>query len=201
MRENFVYRYGDNLYVNLTNKCCNSCDFCIRKNGDGIGDSGCLWLDREPAAKECIDLIEEFLHEEKGFNEVVFCGYGEPTYCLDNMIKIADYVHSVGKKTRLNTNGLGSLINDKDVAKELKGKLDVVSVSLNADNEVSYDKICHSVYGTAAFEEMLNFAKECKDLGINTVLSIVAVPGVDIEKCKELSERIGVPLRVREYIK
>lgn len=83
MKDNFVYRYGDNLYVNLTNRCCNDCTFCIRNNGDGIGDSGCLWLDREPTAEECIDRIKA----AGDYSELVFCGYGEPTYRVDEMVK------------------------------------------------------------------------------------------------------------------
>jgi len=111
MGENFVYRYGDNLYVNLTNKCCNDCTFCIRNNGDGIGDSGDLWLSREPSAQEVIDGIKK--HGE--FNELVFCGYGEPTYKVAEMVEVAAFAHSLGKKTRLNTNGLGNLINKRDL--------------------------------------------------------------------------------------
>ena len=86
MSENFVYRYGENLYVNLTNKCSNACTFCIRNNGDGIGDSGNLWLSREPSAKEVIDLIDSF----DNYEEVVFCGYGEPTYKIDEMVEVAN---------------------------------------------------------------------------------------------------------------
>ena len=81
MSENFVYRYGDNLYVNLTNKCCNDCTFCIRNNGDGIGDSGDLWLSREPSSDEVIEAIKR--HGE--YVELVFCGYGEPTYKTKEM--------------------------------------------------------------------------------------------------------------------
>lgn len=200
MRENFVYRYGDNLYVNLTNRCPNACSFCIRKNGDGIGDSGCLWLDREPSAKDCIELIES-LSKDGPYGEVVFCGYGEPTYRIGEMLEIAEYVHSVGKKNRLNTNGLGSVIQKRNIVPELKGKIDEISVSLNCDNAADYDKICHSVYGERAFYKMLEFTKACIENGIETVLSVVAVDGVNVEKCKEVAKFIGAPLRVREYIK
>ena len=154
MGENFVYRYGDNLYVNLTNRCCNDCVFCIRNNGDGIGDSGDLWLSREPSADEVIEGIKK--HGE--FNELVFCGYGEPTY------------------------------------RE-------VSVSLNNDNAESYDRVCRSIYGLHAFAAMLEFTAECVKAGIETIMSVVAVDGVNIDKCRAIAEKTGAKLRVREYIK
>lgn len=196
MNDNFVYRYGDNLYINLTNKCCNACDFCIRKNGDGIGDSGNLWLSREPSAAEVCSLIDTF----GDYDEIVFCGYGEPTYKLAEMLEVAAYVHKEGKKTRLNTNGLGSLINGRNIVPELSGAIDVISVSLNCDNAKAYDAVCHSVYGEKAFDEMLDFTSKCVACGVKTVMSVVAVEGVDVEKCRAVAQKTGAPLKVREYI-
>ena len=196
MNDNFVYRYGDNLYINLTNKCCNNCDFCIRNNGDGIGDSGNLWLSREPEASEVISLIESFAD----YDEIVFCGYGEPTYKTEIMVEVATYAHSKGKKTRLNTNGLGNLINGRDIVPELKTAIDVMSISLNSHTKEGYDAVCHSVFGLDAFDEMLNFTKRCVAEGIETVVSVVAVEGVDIEACRVLASQTGAKLKVREYI-
>ena len=196
MKDNFVYRYGDNLYVNLTNRCCNDCTFCIRNNGDGIGDSGCLWLDCEPTAEECIDRIKA----AGDYSELVFCGYGEPTYRVDEMVKIADFAHAFGKVTRLNTNGLGNLINGDDIVPRLARAIDVISVSLNADNANDYDKVCRSIYGTDAFGAMLDFTRECVKAGANTVMSVVAVDGVNVNKCREIAASVGAHLRVREYI-
>ncbi len=197
MSENFVYRYGDNLYVNLTNKCCNNCTFCIRNNGDGIGDSGNLWLSREPSATEVIDGIKK--HGD--FNELVFCGYGEPTYKVAEMVEVAAFAHTLGKKTRLNTNGLGNLINKRDIVPDLKNAIDEVSVSLNNDNAEDYDRVCRSAYGLDAFPAMLAFTAECVKNGINTVMSVVDVPGVNVSKCYAVAEKTGAKLRVREYIK
>lgn len=197
MKENFVYRYGDNLYINLTNYCCNDCTFCVRNNGDGIGDSGNLWLDREPSASEVIELIEK----QGGFDEIVFCGYGEPTYKIDEMVEIARFVKMQGHKTRLNTNGLGNLINNRDIVSDLVGVIDVISISLNADNAQDYDKICRSIYGLDAFPAMIEFARKCAYSGVETVMSVVDVDGIDIPKCQAICDGIGVTLRVREYIK
>ena len=196
MSENFVYRYGENLYVNLTNKCSNACTFCIRNNGDGIGDSGNLWLSREPSAKEVIDLIDSF----DNYEEVVFCGYGEPTYKIDEMVEVGKYVRSKGKITRLNTNGHGNFINGRNIVPDLKESIDVISVSLNSHTAKGYDEICHSVYGEEAFDAMLDFTHKCVQAGIETVMSVVAVDGVDVEKCRALAEQTGAKLKVREYI-
>ena len=196
MSENFVYRYGDNLYVNLTNKCSNACDFCIRNNGDGIGDSGNLWLSREPNAQEVIELIKSF----DGYNEVVFCGYGEPTYKVDEMVEVGKFVRAQGKVTRLNTNGHGNFINGRNIVPELKEAIDIISVSLNSHTPKTYDQICHSIYGEEAFSAMLDFTHKCVQAGIETIMSVVAVDGVDVEKCRAIAEQTGAKLKVREYI-
>ncbi len=196
MNENFVYRYGNSLYINLTNKCSNACDFCIRSNGDGIGDSGNLWLDREPSAEEVIERINAF----DNFDELVFCGYGEPTYKIDELIEVAKYAKEKGIKTRLNTNGHGNLISGYDITAKLNGLLDIVSVSLNSHTAEKYDKICHSVYGLGGFTAMLEFTKKCVERGIETVMSVVNIGDIDIEKCRELAQSLGAKLKVREYI-
>ena len=196
MKDNFVYRYGDNLYINLTNRCSNSCDFCIRNNGDGIGDSGNLWLEREPSAEEVIARVSAF----DDYNEIVFCGYGEPTYKVDEIVEIARFAHSQNKKTRLNTNGHGNFIHGVDIVPLLAGVIDIVSVSLNASSAKAYDDICHSVFGEEGFSAMLDFTHKCVTAGIETVMSVVATNGVDIDACREIALKTGAKLKVREYI-
>ena len=194
--ENFVYRYQGNLYVNLTNRCSNRCDFCVRHNGDGIGDSGNLWLDREPSAQEVIELIES----AGEFNELIFCGYGEPTYCINVLYEVGKYVRGKNKKIRLNTNGQGNLINGYDITPLLCEVIDTVSVSLNSHSANEYDAICHSIFGEKAFDALLDFVKKCVALNIKVIMSVVDVDGVDIDACKKIASDCGVSLRVREYI-
>lgn len=197
MTENFAYRYGDNVYVNLTNKCSNACEFCIRNNGDGIGDSGDLWLSREPNAAEVIEKIKAL----GDYNELVFCGYGEPTYKTDVMVEVAAFAHKSGKRTRLNTNGQGNLINGRDIVPELKNAIDIMSISLNSDTAAGYDAVCHSVYGENGYAAMLDFARECVNAGIETVLSVVDACGVNVDACRNVAKSVGAKLKVREYIK
>ena len=97
-----TYVYGDKIYLNLTNKCSNNCEFCIRRNNDGLLDYY-LWLDKEPTADEVIADLEKY--ELDKYDEAVFCGFGEPLYAIDVLIETADWLKAHGVKTRLNTNG------------------------------------------------------------------------------------------------
>ncbi len=195
----FAYLHAGNAYINLTNKCCNDCEFCLRRNGDGIHEDT-LWLSREPL--DAGEVIAQLKSLNGDFSEVIFCGFGESTYKMEEMIAVADYAHQNGYKTRLNTNGLGDLINKRDIVGELKGKIDTVSVSLNSYSAKTYDDICHSVYGLNAFDALINFSTQCVKAGIDTRLTVVDCIGrEEIEKCQKLADSVGVVLRVRKEIK
>lgn len=194
--DNYVYMLDGVPYINLTNRCCNHCTFCLRNNGSGIGGST-LWLEKEPTAQEVIELLDKLENPK----EVVFCGYGEPTCRMDILPQIAQYLKSRGIATRLNTNGLGNLIAGEDIVPVLKGKIDAVSISLNEADAAGYDAVSRSDYGEAAFEAMLSFAKECVDAGIRTTMSVVDVIGEKkIAECRAIAERCGANFRVRAYI-
>ena len=196
MANNYVYMLDGKAYVNLTNKCGNACEFCIRNSGDGVAGTP-LWLDKEPTADEAIAAFDAFPDKA---DEVVFCGFGEPTESLEVLKACAKAFKAKGYKTRLNTNGLGDLSNNRSIAAELKD-IDTVSVSLNNYTAQKYLDITKSSYGLKAFDAVIGFALECKAQGINTVFTVVDTIGAeDIKECKKLSEKLGIPLRVREYI-
>ena len=135
------------------------------------------------------------------FKEVVFCGFGEPTYRMAEMLALCDYFHEKGLKTRLNTNGQGSLINNRDIVPELKGKIDFVSISLNASCYEKYQPICRSKFKEAGFAGLIEFAKACRRNGVNCRFSIVDYVGEEeVEACKRLAQSVNVPLYVRAYI-
>ena len=194
--DTYVYKIGNNLYVNLTNRCSNRCTFCVR-NGKQTFEGYALWLkDGEPTAEQ----VEEALGE-CDCDEVVFCGFGEPTYRLDVMLEVCDYVHARGKATRLNTNGQGSIINGRDIAPELAGKLDGINISLNASCARLYDKLCRPIYADMAFDSMLFFAQSRRANGLNCWFSVVDCIGTaEVEACRAVAARVGIPLRVREMI-
>lgn len=192
----YVYELDGNLYINLTNKCSNACEFCVRNGKQGYFGNP-LWLEKEPTADEVLDAIDY----DKKYNQVVFCGFGEPTEKIDVLVKVGEALKKKGYAVRLNTNGQGNLINGRDITGELKKAVDFINVSLNASNATEYQKICKSRFGENAFYELLNFAEKCRDKGIKTNLSIVDVIGEEqVELCKKLAEKHGLPLRVREYI-
>ncbi len=195
--DTYVYFFEGRLYINLTNKCCNDCTFCLRNNMDGIDDNN-LWLSKEGTKEEIVELIKQ----NTNFTDAVFCGYGESTYRVDDMVYIADFLHSIGKTVRLDTNGLGNLINGYDIVPKLKGRIDMVSVSLNEADDVEYDRVSRSIYGTDAYSAMLAFTKECIEAGIKAKMTVVDVIDKEhIEKCRKICEDMGAVFRVREYIK
>ena len=195
-----LYRYNKQVYFNITNRCCCNCTFCIRNHQDYYGEADNLWLDKEPSAEEVIDAIKAF--DFGDCDEVVFCGYGEPTMALDTMLAVSDYMHShYPFRIRLNTNGLADLIHNRSTAEEICSAVDSISISLNMPDAKSYTEIVHPAYGEKAFEAMLQFAKDCKEyLGDSVRLSVVSVIGEEnIEKSKLLAKSLGIPLRIREY--
>lgn len=195
-----TYEVGDGLYVNLTNRCTNACEFCIRSVADGT--YGELWLEREPTKEEILSSI--LGRELDKYSEIVFCGYGEPMIRLDEILWVCSEVRKVNPiKTRINTNGQANLIHGRDVTPELEGKIDTVSVSLNASNAKDYDKVCHSDYGESAFDALLDFALRAKKYVPSVMLSVVrgSIPDEDIEECKRIAKELDIKLKIREYIK
>lgn len=196
-----IYTYEGSAYMNITNKCPCSCIFCIRSNGDGLGSAESLWLKKDPSIEEIKAEIDSF--DFSPYSEVVFCGYGEPTQALDNLIEAARYLkEKYTLKIRLNSNGLSDLINGKPTAHLLEGVVDSISLSLNAPDAASYQRVTRSKFGEEAYSALLKFAEDCKKYIPSVKFTVVDVLSEEeIEKCKEISEKMGIPLRVRSWIK
>ena len=197
-----TYPVKRGLYVNMTNRCPCACTFCLRKNGDSVYGSDPLWLDREPTVEEIchsIDQADPFRYEE-----IVFCGYGEPTERLYDLLAVAKYIKSKSDiKIRINTNGLADLIWNESTAPKLKGLIDTVSVSLNATNKEDYFKLVRPKFGIDSYDAMLSFTKECTKYVPNVIMTVVdeVTSKEEQEKCREICESIGAKLRVRPYEK
>lgn len=199
MANNFVYVLDGKAYVNLTNKCKNACTFCIRNSGNGVAGTP-LWLDKEPTADDVIAAFSAG-RERLTSDEIVFCGFGEPTETLETLKECAYRFKAMGYRTRLNTNGLGSLANGRDIAPELKDVVDTASVSLNNCSAQKYLDVTRSEYGLDAFGAVIDFATSCKSVGIDTVFTVVDTIGeADIAACAALCDRLEIPLRVRKYV-
>ena len=166
-----LYKVHNNLYVNMTNKCPFACTFCLRQTMDRIGESDRLWLEREPLVSEVIDEFAKWNLDD--FGEVVFCGFGEPTESWDKIREVAAFIKKTynNKPIRINTNGAGNLINERDITKEMVGLIDTVSISLNNPDKDEYNKLVRSKFGDKTFDEMIDFAKKCVANGLNVVSS------------------------------
>ena len=189
-----VYKIGGSLYINLTMRCTNNCYFCP-KNKDYHVAGHNLLLNKEPEQEEILKGIAEHDH----FSEIVFCGLGEPTLRVKLLLSLAEKLKKTGVPLRLNTNGQGSVINKTDLPEKLTGLIDVMNVSLNAQNTAVYNQICHPQLSEDIYTDVIDFARRCKEESIQTVFSVVSVPEVDIKACEEVAEKAGIPLKARQY--
>ena len=154
-----------------------------------------LKLQDEPSEKEIIDSIID----PTQYDEIVFCGYGEPFLRLDTVKNVSKWIKGRGGKIRVNTNGQGNLIHGRNIVPELNGLIDSISISLNAENEEKYHVICRSKFGVKSYEEVKKFAKECKACIPSVTLTVVGLKDIDIVECKKIADELGVNFRVREY--
>lgn len=195
-----TYPVKTGIYVNMTNRCPCACTFCLRHNGEGVYGSDSLWLDREPTVQEVCDSIDTW--DLSKYNEIVFCGYGEPTYRLYDLLEVAKYIKSKSDiKIRINTNGLADLIWNEKTAPKLEGLIDTVSVSLNATNKEEYLKVVRPKFGIDSYDAMLNFTKDCSKYVPRVVMTVVDVVTSKQEQeiCGKICESVGAILRVRPY--
>ena len=195
-----TYKVKNGIYINMTNRCPCACTFCLRNNGESIYGSDPLWLDHEPTVEEVCASIDDWDLDQ--YDELVFCGYGEPTERLEDLLQVAAYVK--GKSNipiRINTNGLSDLIWKKRTAPLLKGKIDTVSVSLNATNAEEYNQLVRPKFGIDSFQAMLDFTKDCVQYVPNVVMTVVDVVTTPEEQdiCRSICASVGASLRVRPY--
>ena len=188
------------LYVNVTNRCTNACEFCIRNNGDGAYGSDSLWLLREPTEDEILASV--FSWDLSEFSEIVFCGYGEPSIRLDTVVSVAKKIkEKYPIKVRINTNGHSSLYHGYDTAPRYLGAFDCVSVSLNTPSAERYTEICNPDFD-GAYEAMLDFTREVGKYVPEVILSVVRdfITEGELDECKRIADSLGVRLKVRDYI-
>ena len=195
-----LYEVHNGLYVNMTNKCPCACTFCLRQTKDEMEGSGSLWLEREPTVDEVKAEFSKF--DMNKYEELVFCGFGEPTERLDDVLQVAEFVkENYNIPIRINTNGLGDLINGKNTAPLYEGKTDVVSISLNTPNPEEYFKIVRPKFGEKSFDAMLKFAENVKHYVKKVVLTTVHTTITEDEEkqCRQICDKIGVTYRIRPF--
>ena len=194
------YEIGNKLYMNITNKCPCSCTFCIRNNGDGAYGSDPLWLEHQPSFEEVT--ADLGMRDLSAYEEIVFCGYGEPTTEFLLLTRTAAFLKAQEDcpPLRLNTNGLGDLVNKRSVADELCGLFNIISVSLNAGTKEEYMKVTRPCFENA-FEAMQKFTCDCvKNGSVKVMMTVVDVIHPDeITAAGALAEKLGAEFRVRKY--
>ena len=195
-----TYPVKRGIYVNMTNRCPCACTFCLRQHGDSVYGSDPLWLDREPTVDEVCQSLDSW--DLSQYEEIVFCGYGEPTERLSDLLAVARYIKSKSDiRIRINTNGLSDLIHGKSTAPLLKGLIDVVSISLNATNAEDYLKVVRPKFGLPSYDAMLAFTKDCTAYVpqvMMTVVDVVTSPE-EQEKSRQICQSLGATLRIRPY--
>ncbi|UCH78720.1 MAG: TatD family hydrolase [Candidatus Coatesbacteria bacterium] len=188
-----VYRYRKAQYVNLTNRCTNDCSFCVRNFAAGVGGVE-LRLRMEPTAAEVLAALGEVAAAE----EVVFCGYGEPTLRWEVVKEIARALKRRGGRVRLNTNGSAALTQGRDVTPELAGLVDRVSVSVNAPDAAAYQRLCRpGAPGEEAWRAVEEFVQGARRHVPEVVVTAVAEEAVAPEAMEALARRWGVGFRLR----
>jgi TatD DNase family protein len=187
-----TYRIRDSLYLNITNRCTNTCSFCVKFRSDFVKGHR-LRLGNEPTEEEIIREIGD----PSRYREIVFCGYGEPLQRLDTVKAVASWVKKNNGRVRINTNGHANLIHKRNVLPELKGIVDSISISLDAQDRETYDRICRPAF-REAYEEVLRFTEEAKAFIPDVQVTVVELEGVDTQKCAEIAGRLGVRLRIRK---
>ena len=206
MQNNYLYFLEDKPYLNLTNKCTNSCVFCVRDIKDDVVGAN-LWLGGKTAPQDAISQFDDNAKarvEKAG--EITFCGYGEPLLEADALIEVAKYIRAEfpNVKIRINTNGHAKLALKRDILPELVGLIDVISVSLNAQDEETYNKVSKPNLN-GAYNAVLDFVSQCVELGFETVASVVVGFDdnifIDTVKCEEIVKSLGAKFRIRQWIK
>ncbi|HEY9165961.1 MAG TPA: TatD family hydrolase [Candidatus Kryptonia bacterium] len=187
-----TYRIKDSLYLNLTLRCDSDCIFCDRK-GEAMVKGYNLHIADEPSAAQ---LIEEIADPLK-YKEIVFCGYGEPTIRLDVVREVARYVKERGGRTRLDTDGHGSVINHRNILPELQGIIDSVSISLNSIDPTEYQKLMGGI-DKHQWQAMIDFAQEAGKFIPEVFMSVVGLNGREEAKTREFVENeIGAQFKNR----
>lgn len=189
-----AYTIRNSLYLNITNRCTNACTFCA-KFKDFTVKGHQLCLQSEPELEEVLAAIGD----PTRFEEVVFCGYGEPLLRLELVKSVARQLKKNDITIRINTDGQANLVHGRNVLPELEGLIDSVSVSLNAGDAATYQQVCQSEFGEAGYKAVKEFLVEARNYIPSVTATAVALPGLDMTACKTVADELSVEFRAREY--
>ncbi len=192
----YTYKYAGNLYLNITNRCFMACPYCIKHKWENKFRGNSLKLDKEPTAREVIESIGN----PSEYGEIVFCGYGDALIRLPEVIEISKWLKTKGARVRINTAGLANRYYGKNIIPDLKGLVDVISISLNGTNPKEHNEINRPMFKEESFDEIIKFAKAAKGIIPTVVITAVELPGLDVSKVKEIAKSAGVLFRSRPFL-
>jgi TatD family-associated radical SAM protein len=191
--DTLVYVIENKLYINLTDRCTLACKFCPKIQGSMDIHEYNLLLSQRYSIESYIAQIPD----PTQYKEIVFCGFGEPTLRLKALLQIAQYCKQAGTQVRVNTDGLGNLVNKRNILPELANYVDALSVSMNAQNEEIYNQHCIPAL-QGSFDHMLDFLRLAPQYINNiTATAIDGLMGVDIDACELKANQLGVKFRRR----
>ncbi|MCX5796894.1 MAG: TatD family nuclease-associated radical SAM protein [Elusimicrobia bacterium] len=196
-----AYPFKTGIYLNITNRCPTACRFCIKRLLKWRFER---WNFRLSGGEPSVARILEACAQAAGrrsFSEIVFCGYGESTYRLPDLPELCAGLRRQhpGARLRLNTVGLGSLIWGRDIAPELARLIDAAAVSLNTADPEQWLGLMAPLApfrekGYAAAQE---FVRGCAAAGLQTTVTAVRLPGVDMPAVRRLAASLGASFRAR----
>lgn len=192
--QTITYTIENRLYLSITDRCTLVCEFCPKTQGTMQVHDYDLTFDHRPEYQEIMAAIGD----PAQYEEIVFCGFGEPTLRLKLLLQLAKWIKQEGGKTRVNTDGLANLVHKRNVVPEMVGAVDSLSVSMNGQNEEIYNLHCQPQL-QGSFQAMLAFLREAgRQIPQVTATAIEGLEGVDIDKCRQLAADCGVEFRVRQ---
>ena len=190
-----AYQIRDSLYLNITNRCTNSCIFCA-KFSDFVVKGHELHLDHEPSVEE----VKQVIGDPTRYAEIVFCGYGEPLLRLELIKEVSGWLKKQGVPIRINSDGQANLVHGRNILPELTGLIDAISVSLNAPDATNYHRLCRSTYGEQkSYQAVKEFLQQASQYIPEVLATAVTYPGIDIAACEQVAKELGVKFRAREY--
>jgi TatD DNase family protein len=173
-----------------------ACPYCVKHKWANKFNGNDLKLEREPSAKEVIESIGD----PKKYKDIVFCGYGDALVRIEEVKEIAKWIKENKGTVRINTAGLANAYHARNILPELKGLVDIISVSLNGSNPEEHNKINNSMFKEKSFGEIVKFVNEAKKYIPKVVITAVEFPNFDTSKVKEIADKLGVCFRSRPYL-
>ena len=195
-----AYALKGNVYINVTGSCTNACVYCPRLGRDRTLYGYNLALAADPSPREMADAAGA-LARDAAPREIVFCGFGEPTCRLADVLETARALRGLGVPLRLDTNGQGSVIARRDVVPDLAAVFDAVSVSLGAHAAAAYASLCRPDRGgERTFDAVIDFIRRASASKMQCTVTIVDHPDVNVETARALVAAIsGAAFRLRRH--